>query len=374
MKSADNLALFGAGIAKICAHTPLAKDKPLRWSIIANPKAGGFTITSRWKKHAADLDAAVEKAGLHPLHKDAAPSGVGCADVAGLSLTGKAGDARQFAEAVIAAMARDDAFHLIITAGGDGTSLEVLTAFFYAGESLRKRCAVLRLPMGTGNDGSDAWELGKALDLIVSPSKVTFTPAVRLACAGADKGPFLAFNILSVGLDAFVTHNTNKMKGALPGDSYKLWVDIASLLYDRIYTVGHMDITLFDEAGAEIRSLSGKPLLLAVGASGRRTYGSRKRILPDDRNVCIVWQMPAYRKLLLKNTFTTGTHIDKPEVALFAASRVEFQGEHPILAQMDGETVSLAKEDFPCGIALTEPVIPVLQPAPVERKGGRFSA
>ncbi|MDR0375299.1 MAG: diacylglycerol kinase [Treponema sp.] len=370
MKNTENLAVFSAGIAKICAHTPLAQDKPLRWTIIANPKAGGFTIKSRWKKHAADIDAALEKAGLNPLHKDAAPSGVG--NAAGLSLTGKAGDAKRLSEAVIAAMARDDAFHLIITAGGDGTSLEALTALFYAGESIRARCAVLRLPMGTGNDGSDAWELGKALDLIVSPSIVTLAPGLSLVSAAKNKGPFLAFNILSVGLDAFVTHNTNKMKGALPGDSYKLWVDIASLFYDRIYTVGHMDIKAFDEAGVEIRSFSGKLLLMAVGASGRRTYGSHKHILPDDRNVCIVWQMPVYRKILLKDTFTTGAHIDKPEVALFTAFRVEFQGEHPILAQMDGETVLLTKEDFPCGIALTEPVIPILKPAPTDR-GKTFS-
>ncbi|MDR1221142.1 MAG: diacylglycerol kinase [Treponema sp.] len=372
MKSADNLAVFGADVSKICVHASLAQDKPLRWTIIANPKAGGFTIPSRWKRHAADLDAAIEKAALHPLHPDAAPSGAGRADCAGMALTGKSGDAKQAAEAVIAEMARDHAFHLIITAGGDGTSLEVLTALFYADASLRSRCAVLRLPMGTGNDGADAWELGAALDLILSPSTMARARAVRLACATRGKGPFLAFNILSVGLDAFVTHNTNKMKGALPGDSYKLWVDLASLFYDRIYTVGPMDIKLFDEAGAEIRALSGKTLLMAVGASGHRTYGSRKHILPDDRNVCIVWQMPLYRKVMLKDNFTTGEHIDKPEVALFAASRVEFQGQHPILAQMDGETVLLAKEDFPCSIALTEPAIPILQPAPVD-PGRTFS-
>ncbi|MDR2783063.1 MAG: diacylglycerol kinase [Treponema sp.] len=367
MKSTDNLAVFSAGVAKICAHTPLAKDKPLRWIIIANPKAGGFTIKSRWKKHAADLNAAIEKAALNPPRKDAAPSGA-----TGVLPTGKAGDAKRFAETVIAAMEQDDAFHLIITAGGDGTSLEVLTALFYASESLRARCAVLRLPMGTGNDGADAWELGKALDLIVSPSTTTFAPALRLTCATTDKGTFLAFNVLSVGLDAFVTHNTNKMKGALPGDSYKLWVDIASLFYDRIYTVGHMDIKAFDEDGAEVRSLSGKPLLIAAGASGRRTYGSHKHILPDDRNVCVVWQMPVYRKLMLKEKFTTGAHIDEPETVLFSASRIEFQGEHPILAQMDGETALLTKEDFPCAIALTGPVIPILRPAPIDR-GKMFS-
>jgi diacylglycerol kinase family enzyme len=71
--------------------------------------------------------------------------------------------------------------------------------------------------------------------------------------------------------------------------------------------------------------------------------------------------MPLLRKLALKGMFTTGEHIDKPESIPFNAHRVEFSGSHPILAQMDGETVLLQKEDFPAAIELTEPVIPVLK-------------
>jgi diacylglycerol kinase family enzyme len=366
MKGNDNFAIFIADIAEICAHTLLAQDRPLRWTIIANQKAGGFTIPSRWNKHLADLNKAVEKARLNPPHKDVSPSCAG--ELAGLLFTNNAGQAKQLTKAVVAEMETDgDAFHLIITAGGDGTSLEVLTALFYADGSIRRRCAVLRLPMGTGNDGSDSWELGTALDLLIKPSKITFAPGLRLTTMTKGKGPFLAFNILSVGLDAFVTHNTNKLKGKLPGDSYKLWVDIASVFYDKFYDVGIMYIKAFNETGKEIRSLTETPLLLAVGASGHRTYGSHKRILPDDRNVCIVRQMPLLRKLALKEQFTDGTHIDKPETILFTASRIEFHGAYPILAQMDGETTLLVKEDFPCSIALTEPVIPILQPAPTGR-------
>jgi hypothetical protein len=40
---------------------------------------------------------------------------------------------------------------------------------------------------------------------------------------------------------------------------------------------------------------------------------------------------------------------------------VEIKGEYPILAQMDGETVLLQKEDFPVAIELSEPMIPVLR-------------
>jgi diacylglycerol kinase family enzyme len=254
-------------------------------------------------------------------------------------------------------------FFLIITAGGDGTSLEVQSALYHAPVELREHFAILRLPMGTGNDGADAAELDGALDLLIRPVDLVKARALRLLTAGSGKGPFLAFNILSVGLDAFVTHMTNKMKGRLPGDSYKLWVDIAALFYDRVYTVGPLDVRALDEEGREVPGGKFRRdiLLLAVGASGRRTYGSRKKILPDDRNVCALNQMPLLRKLALKGLFNTGTHIDKPEAALFNASRVEFSGLHPILAQMDGETVLLGPEDFPAVIELTPPVIPVLK-------------
>jgi len=153
---------------------------------------------------------------------------------------------------------------------------------------------------------------------------------------------------------------TNKMKGKLPGDFYKLWVDIASLLYDRLYKVGFLDVRALDGQGKEVRSFREKLLLLAVGASGHRTYGSQKKILPDDRNVCALRQMSLPRKLALKDLFATGKHIDKPESILFNAHRVEISGEYPILAQMDGETVLLQRDDFPVVIELSEPVIPVL--------------
>jgi diacylglycerol kinase family enzyme len=251
-------------------------------------------------------------------------------------------------------------FYLILTAGGDGTSREVLTALYGAPGAVRANFGVLRLPLGTGNDGADGWELDTVLDRLIYPSTIHYTRAVRLTTAAPRKGPFMAFNILSVGLDAFVTHMTNKMKGRLPGDSYKLWVDMAALFYDKLYKVGPMEVAAYDEAGGRVEGCTGQVLLLAVGAGGRRTYGSHKWILPDDRNVCVVRQMSLFRKIRLKGLFTTGAHIDEPEVKLFNAHRVEFHGGNPILAQMDGETVLLKRDDFPAAIELTELAIPVL--------------
>jgi diacylglycerol kinase family enzyme len=368
-----NIDDFAAAMADICSRSLVAPERPLVWTIIANPTAGGFTIGSRWKRHYAVLRAYMEKAAANPLRPDAEPSrtavnagpDAGRMGGLGLVLTQGPASAGGIVKALLdeAGSSHDGTspFYLILTAGGDGTSLEALTALYAAPAAVRSNFAVLRLPMGTGNDGADGWELDTVLDRLIYPSEIQYARALRLTTAAPRKGPFMAFNILSVGLDAFVTHMTNKMKGRLPGDSYKLWVDIAALLYDRLYTVGPMDVSAYDEEGGRVEQFNEKVLLLAVGAGGRRTYGSHKWILPDDRNVCVVRQMPLFRKVALKGLFTTGAHINKPESKLFNAHRVEFQGGSPILAQMDGETVLLKAEDFPAAIELTELAIPALK-------------
>jgi diacylglycerol kinase family enzyme len=372
-----NLEVFALLLSGICAHSQVAPGRPLRWTVIANPQAGGFTIRSRWKKCRCILESCAGEAKRLPLRADSGPSltagepgGEGPLEVCGLVPTMGPGHAGRITGALVDEIrAGHDSgqngipFHLIIAAGGDGTSREILSELFFAPPAVRSNCAVLRLPMGTGNDGADAAELDKALEFLISPTRIEWTGALRLNTA-AGKGPFLAFNILSIGLDAFVTHMTNKMKGRLPGDSYKLWVDLASLFYDRVYRVGPMDLRIFDGSERTPESIREELLLLAVGESGHRTYGSQKKILPDGRNVCLVRQMSVCRKIALKDLFTTGAHAEKPEVRLFNAVRVEFRGGAPILAQMDGETALLRPEDFPAAIELTEKVIPVLKLQP----------
>ena len=367
--SAEKLQFFAESLAEICAHSLVAHNRPLRWLVIANPTAGGYVMRSRWKKCCQILEACRQAARANPLRANCVPAM--SAMFAGCVPTERPGSAADITKALVdmatSSSSSTPPFYLLITAGGDGTSLEALSVLYNAPASIRAHIAVLRLPMGTGNDGADSPDLARALNLLIQPSRVEYAPALRLIPApdgpatAISKSPCLAFNILSVGLDAFVTHMTNKMKGKLPGDFYKLWVDIASLLYDTLYTVDFLDMRALDAQGNEVRSFREKLLLLAVGASGHRTYGSQKKILPDERNVCAVKQMPLLRKLALKGLFSTGAHIDKPESILFNACRVEFSGSHPMLAQMDGETVLLQREDFPAAIELTEPVIPVLK-------------
>ncbi|GAB1483592.1 hypothetical protein MASR2M78_24080 [Treponema sp.] len=376
-----NIEVFAANLADICTHSPVAEGRPLRWTIIANPKAGGFTMRGRWKKNRAILTALAEEAQKRPIRSAGAePSqtaretdgGNGRLGSLGLVPTRHPAHAGEIVRSLIdEAGAQMNAaessgssqvpFHLIITAGGDGTSLEALTALYTVPPQLRASFAILRLPMGTGNDGADARDLGEALSLIAKPSRIVYTKAVQLSTASKGKGPYLAFNILSIGLDAFVTHMTNRMKGKMPGDSYKLWVDIAALFYDRIYPVGTMSFTAEDKQGKRTEAYAGELLLIAFGATGKRTYGSNKKILPDERNVCAIKQMPLLRKLVLKELFITGNHAQKPETLLFDAQSLRVHYDRHLLAQMDGEAVLLEKEDFPVRLELTEARIPTLK-------------
>ena len=376
------LEYFAESLAEICSRSAVAPGRLLRWAVIANPTAGSFAMRSRWKKSRAALDAGRIAAQANPRREGCAPAAAAAefgTDAASAALFAGYGmiftEGPRFAVKIAASIIKEIAaesngsqpapFYLIVIASGDGTSLEALSVLYHAPEAVRSNFAVIRLPMGTGNDGADSPSLAAALELIYKPARVELTPALRLVTApggqACKQGPFLAFNILSVGLDAYVTYMTNKMKGKLPGDFYKLWVDIASLLYDRLYKVDYLDVKAVDRQGAETASFREKILLLAVGASGRRTYGSQKKILPDDRNVCAVKQMPLLRKIALKGLFTTGAHAAKPESILCSAHRVEFSGKHPILAQMDGEATLLQPDDFPAAIELTEPAIPVLK-------------
>jgi len=350
--------LFSQLFTEVCGRSLVSPGRPLACNIIANPTAGGFTMRSRWKSNLKIFEEYRQKAQVNPpraLYKNLY-----------LFLTEGKGSGEKIAKSIIGRAGKDPLpFYLIISAGGDGTHGEVMLALYNAPAHVRSNMAVLRLPLGTGNDGADSATMEGALDLLIDPVQVEFAPAVQLVTSkngpACKNGPYLAFNILSVGLDAYVTHMTNKMKGKVPGDSYKLWVDVAALFYDRFYKVDFIDVRALDQQNREIKSIREKLLLLAMGVSGNRTYGSQQKILPDDRNVCAVKQMPLYRKLAIKGQVAKGMHIKSPEPIFLTAHRLEITGSRKILAQMDGEAISLQPEDFPAVMELTAPAIPLLK-------------
>jgi len=313
--------------------------------VIANPRAGGFTRRAIAKRHLSDMNGLSGRAALLGPRRGSV--------ALRLERTERRGHAYEMARDALA-VRREGRELLIVCAGGDGTAHEIQSALMDADAAARSRTIVLRLPMGTGNDGSDGRTLVDSLGRLLGPSRVEPSRAI-LASARNGAIRRYAFNIASIGLDAYVTHMTNKLKGVLPSDSSTLWLDIASVFYDKTYDVSEMEALYRCAAGTAERRQANE--LVAMGVTGRRTYGSNVLILPDDDNVCAIRKTSIARKLALKKAVAEAAHRGMDEVEFFRADRVEIRYDRPVLAQFDGETLLLGPADFPFVMELTEPSI-----------------
>lgn len=327
--------------------------------LVANPTAGGFTRPSYSKLRHAELLALKEKAADLPPR-------VGSPRLE-LGMTTKPSHAaelaRDFFAAARASGLREGEFRLVMPAGGDGTSFEVISSLMELPPAERRHYIVLRLPFGTGNDGSDGRDLFACLGRLLGPCVASSRTAILTTPNPVGgKRPIWSFNIASFGVDAFIAHMTNRLKTTFPGDFYKLWVDIAAVFYDLAWPSREMGLRAFSATGAVARDFKRRLLLLAIGASGKRQYGSNKAILPDDDNVCAVSQMPLLRKLAAKGPLQRGGHRGFPEVDLFSAARLELDYSDRILFQADGEITRFEAGDFPIFVELVPEAYLCLSP------------
>ncbi len=352
-----DLSRFSDSLRGLVEKTPLFGSEDLEVVLITNPRAGGFSRPARAIAATRDISVVAAEA-------DSMPRRNGKLSWRTIQTVGPRHATRIAADCLEESAMKPESAWLVILACGDGTSLEFLDELSRSPDELRNRFTVLRLPMGTGNDGSDGRELSDSLSRLIGRGAIAIQPVLRVlpapggpASSRAPGGEWRAFNIASVGIDAFVTNMTNKLKANLPGDSYKLMVDMASVFYDKIYPPKAMSVITRAVAGAELSRRDGQFLLVAMGVSGNRTYGSNKPILPDSDNVCAVDQMPLLRKLALKGPISSGRIRDFPEAHLFSAEILEIAYADRILVQMDGEAELLVAEDFPLRLEKTAPLI-----------------
>ncbi|HPS44420.1 MAG TPA: diacylglycerol kinase family protein [Treponemataceae bacterium] len=351
------------GIKTLAERSTLFAGRDLRIVMIANPVAGGFTIKKRAAQNRQYLERALKAVEGKPILVRSAS--------AVLYETKSAEHAGVLAREVFSAAIADeepDALYLVIIAGGDGTSLDVQTEYAQTcvlrkETRLSEKVCLLRLPFGTGNDGSDGRTLDESLALLTDQAHFEKQCAVRVYPAqGRENAQWFAFNIASVGVDAFITDMTNRMKRFFPGDFYKVCVDIACLFYAMYYTIGKMTVVMTKRDGIHVLNQSGRFLLMLMGASGYRTYGSNQKILPDENNVCGVREMSLGRKLSLRSGFKSGKHAQYPETILCKAEKMVIYYGERILLQLDGEANLLYPADFPITMELTDPFILVIKP------------
>ncbi len=347
-------------ISEIAKRSPLFAGQRIHIRIIANPAAGGFTIRRRVREHRISFQNAVYRvSGIDPVAYI-----VDCL----VYKTEHKGHGAEIALRILHEIEQaPDERWLLVIAGGDGTSHEIQSAcaeavFNARVSSVVKELCILRLPLGTGNDGSDGRFLHESIALLSASKTTCPIRAVSVTHGGFD-APRYAFNITSVGFDAFVTHMTNKVKRFFPGDIYKVWVDLSCLFYNGLYPVEPMTVSVFNNGHAVARYRE-ETLFALMGASGNRTYGAGIKILPDAANICTVQDMSLQRKLGLKPLFKAGRHRGLDVVHLFEGNKLEIQYGRKILLQLDGESHLLEPDHFPLTMELTEPLFKGLYQTP----------
>ncbi|ADN02624.1 diacylglycerol/lipid kinase family protein [Spirochaeta thermophila] len=237
---------------------------------------------------------------------------------------------------------------LIISCGGDGTHNEVLHGIRQEWEHAGDDVWLLRLPLGSGNDGADVGSLEEGVRRILSSHVVKPVPVY--ACTTArSASPRWGANVVSVGIDAFVSLVVNRVKarwgGRMPGTWYSTVGDLATLFYELVVPQRPVEVEVV--SGRERVVLEDLFLIMAFGSSGGRTYGNGKPILPGRENLCLIRHAPLLRRLEVKNLLYRGEHGGRPEVRLLSAERVRIRSRVRLPVQLDGEAWWLGKEEFP---------------------------
>ena len=306
-------------------------------------------------------------------------------------LTNYTNHAKELAAAVVNEIKtnlKKNAEYLIVAAGGDGTSLEVQSELFNIAQQneenkkiIKNHLTILRLPLGTGNDGTDGHSIQENLDLLQTNLEFTNSPAVKVYpesepdeqklknCrkkpekyeSSPSKAPWYAFNIASIGLDAYVVYMTNVFKERMPGNFYHLCIPFAGIFYDKDLPTGTASIQFFDEKGKLTDGVTCPLTLLAFGASGNRVYGGGHKVLPDEHNVCYAPKVSLLTLMKENHRFVDGSFIGKDFAFVKNAKKVRIYYDQPILLQCDGEISLIRPAQFPLIFEITEPVLRTLK-------------
>ena len=366
------------GLKNLFQVNPIFAGKKLHVFVIANERAGGFTQVKQSEKNRQILKKILDS--VH--NKEVAAQSV----TLELLVTKSSGHGKLLA-VEIAKKASKDFLTVIVSAGGDGTSLEVQTGLTkWALESEKNRDTVMndilvyRLPLGTGNDGTDGHTFEESLGRLTKPLHFANAKAVKFSVnsevsengiksAGmnpadygdvTEKSPWYAFNIAGLGLDAFVCWKTNQEKTKHPGNYYQLMVDFATLNYNKLFPPEKAEIQIFD--GDKLLEKVDSPFeMLTFGVSGHRTFGSGKKIFPADENAAVIGKLDVIKMVKNSPKFNDGSYIKTNIAKTYCATKMILNYEHPVLCELDGETHLLLKENFPITLELTEPCIQVLE-------------
>lgn len=319
---------FGLELARklLCAVRPVEfaaaerKATMQRTRIILNPVAGrgrGTRVEPELRRHLADeeLDFDVVR-------------------------TAGPGHAVELAEQAV-----HDGFELIVAAGGDGTTHEVVNGLMAAsGGGEAGTLGVI--PIGSGSDF--AHTAGAPTDLQAACHRLV-TGRVRVVDVGLitmpDQPPRYFDNTLGIGFDGVVTVEAAKVKW-LRGMALYLPVVLKTVFLSLKIPL----VTIkYDDEEMEL------PVLMVCVANGPREGGGffvAPQAQPDDGlfDLCVTREVSRLNMLSLIPHFIQGTHVDKEPVTMARAKRVSISSPDDLVAHVDGEVLCTDGHQITCEI------------------------
>ena len=349
------LQRLGDEIAALCGHSIICAERGIsRINMVINIKAGAVGKRTVFEEHLARIRA---------LRRECAGAGAGSARPTppiSIYVTEYHGHAREIARRIAYNAEHDGERRLVVSVGGDGTHGDLMTMFYQAPDRVLDRLLLLRLPFGTGDDNADGRTVEAACQLLLKDGALTRAAAVRMEAVGMS--PRFAFNIASLGIDAFITDVTNRLKRHLPRNAYRFIANLTTVFYEWLNPIGDMRLSKDPGAahgGIVHANLQGKIALVAFGVSGHRTYGNGMRILPGSDNVCAISTANVIRKLEIKRRLYQATHLETELAHSFAAERLLVDYDRALPYQLDGEAGWLSPQHFPVVFRVGPPRIPV---------------
>lgn len=238
---------------------------------------------------------------------------------------------------------------VLLSCGGDGTHRHLLSLLHSAGNAA-EGVELLRISAGTGNDGADvrdAAELATFLHGASSAGSAASGMGSRvevLKLSSASGRQWVCGNIASLGLDAYVAGVNNRLRGRLPGRSYRLIADIAVLFYEQRFGISEMRIHFPQTPDDDV---AGRYAITVIGVSGHRVYGGHLPVLPGPENCCAIATGNLRRKLRTKAMLYEGTHPSDPGTVFRSGRIIELHYSGRIPMQVDGDDFWMEPQDFP---------------------------
>lgn len=241
---------------------------------------------------------------------------------------------RPWHAAELAEQAVGDGFEIIVAAGGDGTTHEVVNGLMAAcGGGEAGTLGVI--PIGSGSDFANT--VGVPPDLQAACHRLAHGQA-RLVDVGQvtlpGRAPRYFDNTVGIGFDGIVTVEARKVK-RLRGIALYLPVVLKTVF------LSHESLLVTIEYDGQELVL---PALMVCVANGSREGGSflvAPQAQPDDGlfDLCIVREVSRLAMLGLVPHFMKGTHVGREPVTMARAGCVTISSPDDLVAHADGEVL-----------------------------------